>query len=131
MARRQFLFMLIMLVLTEGSCGKRASIDHFDSVRWKNDRRGCAGDRMKMLSQVQQAMPQFAGMNRNAIISLLGRPEDLELHPKGQLIFRYHISPDRSCAMESQDSIAVLDVWVNALGVVSESRITKSSGEEK
>lgn len=120
----RFGILIVIIFLSVQSCGKKAPVKNFDSSRWIGDKNGCLGERIKMVDQLQSVRESLPGLQRGRLIAMLGKPDNTELYSRGQLIYRYHISPSKECqSFDAALPDRTLEVRLNALGVVSEVNI--------
>jgi hypothetical protein len=122
-------FVLYILVIGSTGCGNNFSIGNFHSETWKNDKWGCNGTRAEMTNELNDVLKQLIGMKKNTFLGLFGKPETTELHPKGQLLYRYHITPSKFCdTHQTSKGTQILEIRINALGIVSEAYISHFLG---
>lgn len=120
---RYYGILLYTIILLQ-SCNGKTLPSGFDSVSWINDQNGCLGERSAMWDQVQRIQPELRGLGREELTSILGKPDATELYSRGQLIYRYRITPSDACrTMADEGATRILEVRLNSLGVVSEANI--------
>jgi hypothetical protein len=120
-------FMIFLFLI---SCGKKVSLDNFDSALWKGDKKGCNGERTVMIPILNESKDKVVGMKRKDIIRLFGNPESTELHPRGQLLYRYYLTPSpndcKRLEAASVSQIKLFEIRLNALGIASEAMVVTS-----
>jgi hypothetical protein len=115
----------VVLTIFIACCGKTVAIENFDANVWKNDKFGCNGERMELAGALNEGGKQLMGLKKNNIIRLFGLPETTELHPKGQLVYRYNITPAQACeTYRTGQNAQLLEIRINAMGIVSEAYIS-------
>lgn len=117
MAKYHF-FSIVLVALSFTSCKKKSSIENFESEIWKADKHGCKEQRLSQAEIVRNAQSKIEGMSKNEIINLFGQPDETNLFEKGQMTYKYYISPGPKC--EENLKGQSLEIRMNALGFVSE-----------
>ncbi|MGK7396873.1 MAG: hypothetical protein ACNS62_20015 [Candidatus Cyclobacteriaceae bacterium M3_2C_046] len=116
---RFYTFILVFFSILY-SCNNGVKFEGFDDQVFRNDRNGCEGHRLSQVDQLKKLKSSLEGLSRNQVIQLLGRPDASELYRRGQIIYRYHLAPAPACPVSNADQYLVMEVWINALGIVSE-----------
>ncbi len=103
------------------ACKKDLRIENFDPESWKADKQGCKAQRLSQAEIVRSAQPQIEGMSKKELIDLFGQPDETNLFEKGQMTYKYYISPGPKCISdEERPMVQSLEIRMNALGFVSE-----------
>jgi hypothetical protein len=110
---------LTFLILS--SCGPSLPhIEGLDITSWKNDKKGCAGERSKMKDAVISQKDKLLALSELEIVDLLGRPDEQELYKRNQKFYYYYIEPSEECDLASNDESLRLVIRFNAMGLAKE-----------
>src|SRR5690554_4776506 len=113
----RYISAILLTIILLQSCGGKKPPSGFDSVAWIGDRSGCLGTRLKMIDEIKKIQNDLRGLHRDRLTGLLGSPDETELYTRGQLIYRYRISPGETCPKaEETNNSTILEVRLNALG---------------
>ena len=113
--KRLFIFLLCLAF----GCGKPLpKFENVDLDKWKNDKNGCKGERLKMFKLFDAQKDKLKGLSEDEILKLLGRPDRNELYKRSQKFYEYFIEPGPVCRNDSSDLI--LSVRFNAVGLAKE-----------
>ena len=80
-----------------GACTSYPDIDGFDSKKWKGDKYCCADQRAEMGQVLIANKEVLLGMNENAVLGYLGRPDENELYTRDQKFYTYYTEPSYHC----------------------------------
>lgn len=94
----------------------------FDAEKWREDIKGCNGDRSESIDDLIKAKSKLLGLYQKTIINILGQPEDQELYKRSQTYYVYYIDPSPDCENSSEDP-RVLEVRFTSLGIANEVNI--------
>jgi len=107
----------VFLVLI--SCGKPLpAFDDFNLEKWRNDKNGCRGERALNLKSLTSQKDKLKGLSQDAIVKLLGRPDQNELYKRNQKFFHYLLTPGKECGTDSTS--LKLSLRFNAMGFAKE-----------
>lgn len=115
-------FILILLALIATACTKNIDLGDFDTQRWKDDPKGCKGERALMIDDLIEVKSKLLGLYQKKIIRALGQPEEQELFKRSQTYYIYHIDPSETCDSASENP-RVLEVRFTSLGIANEVNI--------
>lgn len=102
-------------------CSTPENLQGFDSEAWKNDRKGCSGERTKLINDLDSLRKEFYGKKEFIVRRLLGKPDKEELLERSQRIYSYYIEPGVHCTDSKGNSEAnMVEVRINSLAKVSE-----------
>jgi len=106
--------LLTLLCICMNSCTTNNAIDisNFDEVAWQTDKDGCDGQRIKLRNDLINAKDELKGLNGDQVISVLGKPNKMNLADRNQKYFVYSIS----CATDSAD-VSTLSIRFSAVGL--------------
>ncbi|MFM7429221.1 MAG: hypothetical protein ACKO1F_04900 [Flammeovirgaceae bacterium] len=108
-----FLFFLLM------ACSKPLpTFDDFNLEKWRNDKNGCLGERALNLKSLTSQKDKLKGLSQDAIVKLLGRPDQNELYKRNQKFFHYLLTPGKECGKDSTS--LKLSLRFNAMGFAKE-----------
>ena len=108
-----------LLILS--SCGPSLPhIDGLDLTSWKNDKKGCAGERSKMKEAIVSQKDKFLALSELDLVDLLGKPDEQELYKRNQKFYYYFIEPSRECTRASTEESLRLVIRFNAMGLAKE-----------
>ena len=111
--------LFILLACIAISCGKPLpQFENIDLAKWKNDKNGCQGERLKMLGPLKEQKEKLKGLSENEILKLLGRPDRNELYKRNQKFYEYFIEPGGDCQKDS--TRLILSIRFNAVGLAKE-----------
>jgi hypothetical protein len=82
---------------------------------WKNDLKGCKGDRIQFLKPLIEQKDKLKGLSEMDLVKLLGRPDKNDLSEHHEKFYSYSIKPSPDCKIDS--ATTVLEVRFNATGV--------------
>ncbi len=92
------LVLAIILIGIVSSCGnKTISIEGLDTNSWKADSKGCKGLRVPLETEYLSSKDKLKGYSQKEIMSILGRPDEVELYKRSQKFFIYYIQPGPGC----------------------------------
>jgi len=115
---RQSLLLSAVLLLVV-SCSRPApQLDQFDPKVWKDDFKGCKGNRVEYLEAVRTQRDKLKGLSERDLVGLLGKPDRNDLSEHHEKFYRYFIEPAPECKGDS--ATVVLEVRFNATGVSKE-----------
>ena len=108
----KYLFLLLISV----SCTQSFSLQDFDEEKWKNDKKGCNGNRMEMINTLINSKEELLKKSDFQISQVLGKPDKQELLERSQKFFIYFISPASDCDQFDQNASSIyLQIRFNAL----------------
>ena len=93
---RQFFSILIIVVLFS-SCQELPSLQGVNVEAWKADVGGCDEQRLKAIDTIISQSEKLKGLSENAMINLLGKPDQHELYERSQKFFIYHLEKGNKC----------------------------------
>ncbi|MEO1051837.1 MAG: hypothetical protein AAFX87_14500 [Bacteroidota bacterium] len=122
---QRYLFILMATSLTL-SCSKPVDIDGFDETVWKNDKMGCASERVELLNSLMNEREKIKGLNTSEIVKVLGKPDIHDLSKRNQKYFVYNVTPGPKCERYTEGaSSTTLKVRFNAVGLAYEVLVDK------
>ena len=111
--------LLLSILLFSISCTKSLpDIAEFDSQIWKDDPKGCKGDREQFDSPLFQQRHLLKGLSEVDIVTLLGQPDKTDLSEHHEKFYSYYMTPGPEC--NGAPVFHVLEVRFNATGVSKE-----------
>ena len=117
-------FALLSIALTFlilSSCGpSHPHIEGLDVTTWKNDKKGCAGERSKMKDTLVSQKDKLLALSELDIVDLLGKPDERELYKRNQKFYYYFIEPSNGCNLASNGKSLRLVIRFNAMGLAKE-----------
>lgn len=103
------------------SCTTPEPLRGFDSETWKNDRKGCKGERAELVYELDTLRQEFYHKKEYVVRLVLGKPDHEELMERSQRIYIYYIEPGTQCTGRGEMSDANrVEVRINSLAKVSE-----------
>ncbi|HEX8059292.1 MAG TPA: hypothetical protein VF473_00085 [Cyclobacteriaceae bacterium] len=115
--KRKLLFSVLVLCV---SCSRPVpELSGFDKVVWKNDPKGCNGERVQYLKGLNEQRDKLKGLSEADLVTLLGNPDKRELSEHHEKFYSYFIEPSVDCG-KGDSSTTVLEVRFNATGVSKE-----------
>lgn len=119
MASSRQLSLYLLLVSLVCACERPLpTLEGIDLSQWKNDKNGCAGQRVPMIQSLQEQKNKLQGLTEMQIIGLLGRPDQNELYSRNQKFYYYSLEPGKACGKDSESKR--LSVRFNATGRAKE-----------
>ncbi|OON69979.1 hypothetical protein [Hymenobacter sp. CRA2] len=70
----------------------------FDAAAWRQDVRGCAGQRQLLLRALDANREALYNAHVSDVADLLGRPDEEELQEQTQRVYSYYVAPGPQCA---------------------------------
>jgi hypothetical protein len=117
---KTYSFYALFLIMLMG-CADPARISGFDSEKWKQDKKGCQGQRSTMVSDFETIRRDLYGRPEAEVKDILGKPDAEQLMRRGQRVFIYYFEPGSQCKERNKLSEANrAEVRFNALSKVSE-----------
>jgi hypothetical protein len=111
--------LLIFSILS--SCGRSLpEIEGIDITAWKNDKKGCAGERAKKTDTLLSQKDKFLALSELDIVDLLGKPDEQELYKRNQKFYYYFLKPSGDCSVALQGQPLRLVIRFNAVGLANE-----------
>ncbi|AYA36423.1 hypothetical protein D3Y59_04745 [Hymenobacter oligotrophus] len=93
----------------------------FDATAWKQDARGCKGQRRALFNTLYQQRDALYGVHIGAVSELLGSPDEEELQEQVQRVYYYYLEPGGQCTPGSTaPKSRRLMVRFGSLGTVTE-----------
>jgi hypothetical protein len=112
---------IIHFTLSIISCSAPDKIGTLDLVQWRNDRGGCAGQRIKLLKDFEKSEPELLSKHIDTITKALGRPDIFQLGGRDTKFYVYFFETGTHCQDKSKPSIAKrVTLKFNAIGLLSE-----------
>ena len=112
----RFLALLFLFLL---ACGKPLpEFENLDITTWKEDKAGCHQVRWKSMKELQRQKDKLKGLSQDAIVEVLGKPDQNELYKRNQKFFYYLLSPGKLCGSDSIPHR--LSLRFNAMGFAKE-----------
>ncbi|MFM8911909.1 MAG: hypothetical protein ACKOE6_03170 [Flammeovirgaceae bacterium] len=108
--------LLLFLLVACGS--PLPQLDGIDLEKWRTDKNGCQGERLRYLAPLQTQREKLKGLSQDEVVELLGRPDKNELYKRNQKFFFYSLSPGKECGTDS--SHQQLSIRFNAMGLAKE-----------
>ncbi|HEX6892106.1 MAG TPA: hypothetical protein VF141_15470, partial [Chryseolinea sp.] len=59
-------------------------MEGIDVTTWKNDKKGCAGERLEMKEAILSQKDKLLALSELDIVDLLGKPDQEELYKRNQ-----------------------------------------------
>jgi outer membrane protein assembly factor BamE (lipoprotein component of BamABCDE complex) len=108
---------LIFFILL--SCSKPIpTFENLDIAKWKEDKAACGQVRQNNLQELTRQKDKLKGLSQDAIVELLGRPDQNELYKRNQKFFYYLLTPGKECGSDS--TAHRLSLRFNAMGFAKE-----------
>lgn len=111
-----------LLLLT--SCLSAPDLPGFDSVAFKNDRRGCNGVRAQQINTLASLRPRLMELREPQIRAAFGKPEYEELDEHSERVYGYFLTPAPDCGPGSPTPPRMFTLRVEARGRVKEMLLT-------
>lgn len=112
------LFLFIILIIS--SCGQSIpELKGVDLEQWKIDRGACMGEREKMMNAIIDQKNSLLKLDEWQIAKFLGKPDENELLKRNQKIYRYFLTPAKSCANQPDEPVKLV-IRFNAMGLAKE-----------
>ena len=90
--------LFLLLLYLAFSCGKPLpQFENMDMAKWRNDKNGCKGDRVKMLPALNEQKGKLKALSEDEILELLGRPDQNELWKRNQKFYHYFLEASIKC----------------------------------
>jgi hypothetical protein len=118
--KRSLLFSTLLLFCF--ACSKPIpQLDGIDLSVWKNDAKGCKGDRVQFSKALDEQRDKLKGLSEGDLVKLLGKPDKSDLSERHEKYYTYIIHPGPECG---QDGVTTyLEVRFNATGVSREVQV--------
>jgi hypothetical protein len=110
---------LLSILLFSISCSKPLpELLDFDQQVWKDDPKGCKGDREQYNSPLFVQRNLLKGLSEVDLVTLLGQPDKTDLSEHHEKFYSYYMTPGPEC--NGASAFSVLEVRFNATGVSKE-----------
>lgn len=93
--KHNILIFFILLILQ--ACEEKVELDNFDKKLWKEDLRGCNGQRKGQLDTIREQKEKLKGLSQNQIIHIFGKPDFIELYKRNQRFYIYYYQKGHQC----------------------------------
>lgn len=113
------ILMSCILLITLFSCGKKASIESFDSKKWIEDKFACSGFRKAEAEKVLKNRKSLQGVSERNLKELLGSPDYQVVYKRNVKNLVYYTEPGSQCSEKEGNKGARLIIELNALGNVT------------
>ncbi len=114
---------LLLSVLFCLSCSRPVpQLTGFDRSVWKNDVKGCNGERIQFLKPLNEQRDKLKGLSEGDLVAVLGTPDKKELSEHHEKFYSYFIEPSIDCG-KGDSATVVLEIRFNATGVSKEVEI--------
>ncbi len=123
---RGFLWFCFFYVLSLSAC-KEETIENemFSSEKWKSDKLGCLGNRLRLRQGLLSQQDQIKGLTESQVISILGRPNRIDLFKRGQKFFVYLVN-NPNCMADTTLPPMQVEIRFNSLDISSEVSLIQS-----
>jgi hypothetical protein len=108
----------ILLVICFACSKPIPELNDVDLSVWKNDVKGCKGDRKQFYKPLSEQKDKLKGLSEIDLVKLLGKPDRNDLSERHEKYYFYFIEPAVECGKDS--STMILEVRFNATGVSKE-----------
>jgi len=109
------------------SCSKPIpELTGIDLTIWKNDLRGCSGNREKYVEDLRIQRDKLKGLSERDLVKLLGSPDQTDLSEHHEKFYYYFITPAGDC-VKGDSALTSLVVRFNATGVSKEVTIDQKT----
>ena len=115
-------FLLLFLASFFTNCTPKAELGDFDTKKWKDDVKGCKGDRAYMFDDLQEMKRKLLGLYQKTVIKALGQPEEQELYKRSMNYYIYYIDPSMDCENGVEEP-RYLEIRFTSLGIANEVNI--------
>lgn len=114
------LMLCILLASLLAGCSKENIwIDGFNSSSWKNDPKGCKGDRKKYYTVLIESKGKLLGAEEPLLTKLLGDPDQIELSRRNEKIYYYFYSVGSQCSSGEKPGKKI-EIRLNSIHQVKE-----------
>lgn len=93
-------------------------LNDIDLSVWKNDLKGCKGDRVQFFKPLNEQKDKLKGLSEIDLVKLLGKPDRNDLSERNEKYYSYFIEPAVECGKDS--ATMILEIRFNATGVSKE-----------
>jgi hypothetical protein len=111
---------LILVAFALLSCQPEIRVPDFEPQKWKEDTHGCNGDRQKLLATLLKHRGELIGQNQQAVKTLLGKPDAMEVGSRGLKFFEYGVKGGNLCHPGSLEQPEILRIRFDALDRANE-----------
>ncbi len=118
-AKSIVLFYFLVMLMVVAGCNEKPDLGAFDSIAWKNDKKGCEGKRMDLLNDLEAIKNVLQGMNEEEIKAVLGPPDMKEISKRSQKFFYYYLKNGAQCGT-TDEKAATYEIRFSALGYANE-----------
>ncbi|HCW08804.1 MAG TPA: hypothetical protein DGG95_15715 [Cytophagales bacterium] len=110
----------IFFLLAALGCGRSLpQFENMDMAKWRDDKNGCKGDRLKMINPLIEQKDKLKALSETEILKVLGRPDQNELWKRNQKFYHYFLEPSLKCD-SSKTHAKQLTIRFNAMDLAKE-----------
>lgn len=122
---------IILLFVSCIACTKQPKLAGLDLEKWRADRGGCKGDRLKMVEKLKSLKDEIKGVSSNDIDDYLGKPDIQQLADRSQEYYIYFLEPGNHCDdIKKKSSAQMMAVRFSAMGMATEVNFQRGMPEE-
>lgn len=99
MTKRFYLGILCVAIFLVTGCSKPIDIseEEFNGKVWKNDRKACSGERLKMKENFEGIKHKLLGLDEKGILKVLGKPDYVDLTNRNSKYYIYYLEAGNQC----------------------------------
>lgn len=117
---KKLIYFISILSLAACTSGVEFSKDEFDTELWKNDRKGCNGNRLSEYSKFLKIKDRFDGLSEREIRYTLGKPDIVDLYKRKQKFYVYFLENGPQCQENGSGMAQRVEIRFSALERVNE-----------
>jgi hypothetical protein len=114
---KYFLIALSFFFIT--ACTHQPNLKGFDAESFKQDRGGCAGQRIKQINWLKANKMELLGTTSNNMEDILGKPDIQQLADRNQEYYIYFLEPGPHCNQKESQAKSIAFRF-SAMGIATE-----------
>lgn len=120
----KYALLLLVLLALFCSCNPRPDTGNFDAESWKKDRHGCSGIRKSLTTELLQLKETLMDVTENQLRAILGMPDAINLHERGQKFLIYYIDGHEKCGDDNAANDVPLKLMIRISSIHTVKAIT-------
>jgi len=114
----KYLFFILSVFLIT-ACTHQPDLKGFDATSFKQDRGGCAGQRIKQIDWLKANKMELLGTTSNNMEDILGKPDIQQLDDRNQEYYIYFLEPGPHCNQKESQAKSIAFRF-SAMGIATE-----------
>ncbi|UZR95123.1 hypothetical protein [Chondrinema litorale] len=116
---KKYIYLFLLTVLS-ACTGQRISEEAFSSNTWRQDKKGCNGERLEIKEEFDTIKEQLIGLSETETRNFLGAPDKVQLFERNQKFYIYYLEPGAQCEGKEGKEGKSYHIRFNSINQVNE-----------